>query len=108
MAARDPARFDLKNIFFSEQYKFDIGCTAKVSFHDATAFEARSISTFTAPDGCVTASPSTYASERTLRVRDSIALYEDFPGLSRKSAGRSVSRKNAGLHYAPRNPVACS
>ena len=80
VAARDPARFNLKNVFFREQYRFDIGCTAKVSFDDATAFEARLLSTSIAPDGCVTASASTYASERTLRVGDSIALFEALPG----------------------------
>jgi len=74
VAARNPARFDTKNVLFREQYRFDIGCTVKVSFHDATAFEARVLSTSFAPDGCVTASASTYASERTLSVGDSIAL----------------------------------
>jgi len=80
VAARDPARFYLKNVCFREQYRFDIGCTARVSFDDATAFEARFLSTSIAPDGCVTASASTYASERTLRVRASIALSEALPG----------------------------
>jgi len=30
-AARDTARFNLKNVCFREQYRFHIGCTAKVS-----------------------------------------------------------------------------
>jgi len=51
VAARDPARINLKNVFFRESYRFHIGCTAKVSFDDANAFEARLLSTSIALDG---------------------------------------------------------
>jgi len=80
VAARDPARFNVNRVFFRDEHSFDIGCTAKISFNEATVFEARLLSTSMAPDGSVTTSASTYAPQRTLRVGDSLALFEALPG----------------------------
>jgi len=74
MAARDPESFVVQSVFFLEQYRFGIVCTAPVSFDDATAFEARFLRTCMAPEGCVSTAASPSARGRTLRVRDSLAL----------------------------------
>jgi len=81
VAARDPAWFNVNRVFFRDKHSFNIGCIAKISFDEATVFEARLFSTFMAPDGCVTTSASTNAPERTLRVGNSLALFEALPGV---------------------------
>jgi len=60
MADRDPAIFNIKTVFFRHERSFGIGCPAKVSFDDATVFEARLISTSMAPGEIVTPSGSMY------------------------------------------------
>jgi len=81
VAARDPARFNVNGVFFRDEHSFNIGCVAKISCDEATVFEARLFSTFMAPDGWVTTSASTNAPERTLRVGNSLALFEALPGV---------------------------
>jgi len=81
VAARDPARFNVNRVFFRDEHSLNIGCVYNISCDEASVFEARLLSTFMAPDGCVTTSASTNAPERTLRVGNSLTLFEAFPGV---------------------------
>ena len=79
VVARDPARYNLKNVLFRDRYRYDIGCIAQVSLDAVTTFKATLVSTAIACDGGVTTSASTYVPQSTLRLGDSLAQFCAFP-----------------------------
>jgi len=50
VVARDPARYNLKNVLFRDRYRYDIGCIAQVSLDAVTTFKATLVSTASACD----------------------------------------------------------
>jgi len=76
--ARDPARYNVKNVLFRDRYRYDIGCIAQVPLDAATTFKDSQMSTAIACDGCFTTSASTYAPQGALRLGDSPAQFSAF------------------------------
>jgi len=79
VVARDPARYNVKNVLFRDRYRYDIGCIAQVSFDAATTFKASLMSTAIACDGNFTATASTYAPQSSLRLGDSLGQFSACP-----------------------------
>ena len=76
--ARDPARYNVKNVLFRDRYRYDIECIAQVSFDAVTKFKASLMSTAIACVGSFTTSTSTYAPQSALRLAVSLALFSAF------------------------------
>jgi len=81
VAARDPARYNFKNAFVFNRYRYGLGCIAEIFLDSKTKFKAKLKSTAIATDGEVTISPATYAHSHALRVGDLLTCFEVLPGL---------------------------
>jgi len=66
--ARNPARYNVKNVLFRDRYRYDIGCIAQVSFDAVTTLKASPVRTAIACDGSFATSTSTYAPQSALRL----------------------------------------
>jgi len=81
VAASDPPRYNFKNSFVFERYRYGLGCIAEIFLDSKTKFQAMLKSTTIATEGEVTISPATYAHSHALRVGDLLTCFEVLPGL---------------------------